>query len=122
MGRGARRRVLVGDDDALVRWALAARLSELGYEAVEASCVREILERDVAVDVALIDLRLPDGNGMTAARELLRRRPERPVVLMTAFATSEIGAEAKRTGVRRCIDKPLDLEALARLLSETLEG
>ena len=35
MGPGGRRRVLVGDDDALLRWALAARLSELGYEAIE---------------------------------------------------------------------------------------
>jgi DNA-binding NtrC family response regulator len=120
MEHGGRRRVLVGDDDALLRWVLATRLSELGYEAVEASGVREILEREVAVDVALVDLRLRDGDGLAAARELIRRRPERRVVLMTAFATPEIRAEAERTGVHCCLDKPIDLDSFARLLGELL--
>jgi DNA-binding NtrC family response regulator len=122
MDRVGRSRVLVGDDDALVRWALAARLAELGYEAIEAGCVLEILERDVAADLAFVDLRLPDGDGMAAARELIRRRPERPVVLMTAFATPEIGAEARRAGVLCCLDKPVDRETLARVLREATRG
>jgi DNA-binding NtrC family response regulator len=120
MGHGGRRRVLVGDDDALLRWAIAARVSELGYEAIEAGGVREILERDLAADVAFIDLRLPDGDGLAAARELIRRRPERRVVLMSAFATPEIRTEAERTGVHCCLDKPIDFDSFARLLGELL--
>jgi two-component system response regulator HydG len=117
-----RTRVLVGDDDVLLRWALAARLAELGYEVIEAGSVRETLEREGQADVVLLDLRLPDGDGLATARELLDRQPARPLLLMTAFSTPEIVTEARRAGVRRCIDKPLDVDVVARLVEESLEA
>ena len=119
-GEGARRRVLVTDDDPLVRWALAARLEEAGLEVIEAGTVRETLEREGEVDLVLLDVRLPDGDGLATAREILSRRPQRPLLLMTAFATPELAAEARRTGVRRCIDKPFDMDAVARIVDESL--
>jgi DNA-binding NtrC family response regulator len=121
-GEGARRRVLVTDDDPLVRWALGARLEELGLEVIEAGTVQETLEREKEADLVLLDVRLPDGDGLATAREILSRQPERPLLLMAAFATPELAAEATRAGVRRCIDKPFDTDAVARIVDESLRG
>lgn len=123
MGKGGlRRRVLVTDDDPLVRWALGARLEELGLEVIEAASVRETLEREGEADLLLLDVRLPDGDGLQTAREILARRPRRPLLLMTAFATPELAAEARRVGVLWCIDKPFDMDRVARLVDERLCG
>jgi DNA-binding NtrC family response regulator len=119
-GGNARRRVLVTDDDPLVRWAVGAQLAELGFEVIEAETVRETLEYEAEADLVLLDAGLPDGDGLAAARELLARRPHRPLLLMTAFLTPELVAEAARTGVRGCIDKPFDMEAIARLVQLTV--
>jgi DNA-binding NtrC family response regulator len=117
---GAGRRVLVTDDDPLVRWALAAQLAGLGLQVIEAEGVRETLEREGEADLVLLDVRLPDGDGLAAARELLARRPRRPLLLMTAFATPELLVEATRVGVRRCISKPFDIDAMVRIVGESL--
>jgi DNA-binding NtrC family response regulator len=103
-----------------VRWALCARLEEAGLEVIEAGSVRKTLEREGEADLVLLDVRLPDGNGLEAAREILARRPQRPLLLMTAFATPELAAEAKRTGVRQCIEKPFDMDLVARIVDEPL--
>jgi DNA-binding NtrC family response regulator len=121
-GGNARRRVLVTDDDPLVRWAVGAHLAELGFEVIEAETVRETLEHEAEADLVLLDSGLPDGDGLTAARELLARRPDRPLLLMTAFLTPELAAAAARTGIRGCIDKPFDMEAIAQLVDESLAG
>lgn len=117
---GARRRVLVTDDDPLVRWAVVARLEQAGLDVIEAATVRETLEREGDADLVLLDVRLPDGDGLAAAREILARRPQRPLLLMTAFATPELAADARSAGVRRCIDKPFDLDAVASIVSESM--
>jgi DNA-binding NtrC family response regulator len=114
------RRVLVTDDDALVRWALVAELGAHGFEVIQAENVRETLERESDADLVLLDVRLPDGDGLTAARALLARRPDRPLLLMTAFASPELVAQASRAGVRCCISKPFDLDLVVRVVGEHL--
>jgi two-component system response regulator AtoC len=117
---GEARCVLVTDDDPLVRWAIAARLADLGLVVIEAGSIRETLACEERADLVLLDVRLPDGDGLAAAHEILRRRPSRPLLLMTAFATPELSAEARRIGVRRCIDKPFDVNAVTQLVEELL--
>jgi DNA-binding NtrC family response regulator len=119
-GIGGRRQVLVTDDDPLVRWAISAELADRGFRVIEAGSVRETLEREAEADLVLLDVRLPDGDGLAAARELLARRPSRPLLLMTAFATPELRAEAARSGVRLCLDKPFDMVAMSRIVGDSL--
>jgi DNA-binding NtrC family response regulator len=121
-GAGTRRRVLVTDDDPLLRWALSARLEELGLEVIEAGTVQRTLEREGEADLVILDVRLPDGNGLDAASRILARRPQRPLLLMTAFATPELAAEAARAGVRHCIEKPFDMDVVARIVDDALQG
>lgn len=87
---------------------------------LEAASVRETLEREGEADLVLLDVRLPDGDGLSAAREILSRRPCRPLLLMTAFATPELAADARRAGVRHFIDKPFDVEEIVRLVDQNL--
>jgi DNA-binding NtrC family response regulator len=120
-GAGTRRRVLVTDDDPLLRWALSARLEELGLEVIEAGTVQRTLDREGEADLVILDVRLPDGNGLDAACQILARRPQRPLLLMTAFATPELAAEAARAGVRHCIEKPFDMDLVARIVDDSLQ-
>ncbi len=77
--------ILVVDDDSHVRDALRPYLTDAGYTVVEAATIGEGLEQLERVDPALVvlDLRLPDGNGLDFCREL-RRRSNTPVVMLTS--------------------------------------
>jgi DNA-binding NtrC family response regulator len=114
--------VLVVDDEALIRWSLAEELAERGYLvrlAGTAAGARAAL--DVAADdplVVILDCRLPDVGNLSLLREVRRRRPDAPVILMTAFGTPEDATEAKALGVWRFVDKPFDVADLVRLVGE----
>ena len=82
-------RVLIADDDALMRAGLAAVLSsDAGIEVVgEAANGREAVQRAqaLAVDVVLMDVRMPDLDGINATRELTRAAPGARILILTTF-------------------------------------
>ncbi|RMG16346.1 MAG: response regulator [Planctomycetota bacterium] len=108
------RRVLVVDDDADFRESLVDLLLAHGGGAVEA--VAGVAEararfRPGAYALVLIDLRLPDGNGVELVREFRRRDPRVCLVLMTAYGEREDFAAAEEAGADRSLRKPFDLVA-----------
>jgi CheY-like chemotaxis protein len=121
---GSGETVLVVEDEALVRAALAETLRDLGYHAVEvadADAALAVLDRGVGVDAILSDVTMPgrmDGLGLaTAART---RLPGVPVVLATGHAGALDGrALPPGVGVLR---KPLDQSAIAAALRRALAG
>ena len=73
---GLARRVLVVDDEQLIRWSLVQRLRDDGYEITEAATAAEALERaEQGVDLALLDYKLPDEDGLVVLQETARTRP-----------------------------------------------
>jgi signal transduction histidine kinase len=106
--RGAGERVLVLEDDAIVRRLLVGLLEQLGYRALEAGTGRQaldLLEADPEIDVLLADLTLPEGlAGDEVVRRAHQRRPELPVLLVS-------GREDELTS-NRTLD--LDVEVLAK--------
>lgn len=109
--------VLVVDDEPLIRWSLREQLEEHGYGVLEAATAGQARERlDRSFDVALVDQRLPDETGLAFARELRRRHPACPVILMTAYAPPEAASGV----VDRVVEKPFDIGALVRLVRESL--
>jgi DNA-binding NtrC family response regulator len=105
--------ILVVDDEPLIRWALRARLERAGHAVIAAGSAREALARcGGAFDVAIVDLRLPDMDGLRLVGELKRRQPGCRVILITACRGPDVADAARDAGVFRILDKPFDLDAL----------
>ena len=117
-------RVLVVDDEALVRWTLAETLGAAGFDIVEAAdghaALRAISEGATLPDIVLLDLRLPDYIDLQLLTIIRRLVPAMPVILMTAFGTPEVCAEARRVGVAGIIEKPFDLDTLNGIVNRAL--
>lgn len=113
-------KVLVVDDEELIRWSLRERLESEGYEVVDAASATSALERAPATDLAVVDRRLPDGDGLALAAALHRIRPGRPVILMTSFDTAELEAVAPGLGIDAVVQKPFDLDTILELIESGL--
>jgi DNA-binding NtrC family response regulator len=115
-------RILVVDDERLVRWSVAETLTARGYEVVEAADARSAMQEFGAgdtTDLVLLDLRLPDSADLRVLACIRRKAPEIPVILMTAFATREIVEEAMLLGAS-VVTKPFDLNDLAMAVERAL--
>jgi two-component system cell cycle sensor histidine kinase/response regulator CckA len=117
--RGAAERVLLVEDDALVRRAVGVELVELGYQvdaAADAASALALLDEDRPVSLLLSDVRLPGIDGLSLVEAVRARRPGLPVVLMSA----DSGGAARAQGLP-CLAKPFTTEALARQLRAALD-
>jgi two-component system NtrC family response regulator len=107
-------RILIVDDEALIRWSLCELLRLNGHTVVDAASAAAaraaIDETPLAFDVILLDYRLPDSNSLTLLEEIRRRVPTSAVVLMTAYGSPEVVKGAMQLGVYRVVDKPFDMD------------
>jgi DNA-binding NtrC family response regulator len=117
-------RVLVIEDEALLRWSLAEHLRRSGHTVIEATTARAaraaIADSDQAIDVVFLDYRLPDSNDLSLLKEVRDRTPASGVVLMTAYGAPDVIQGALDLGAYCVVDKPFDfhgLEALAQRAS-----
>ncbi|WP_224242616.1 sensor histidine kinase [Hyalangium gracile] len=116
-----RPRVLVVDDNAAFLDNLRELLGDAGYEVRIAESCRAAREHAKAgFDVALVDLRLPDGDGTALAAELKREMPESEVVLLTGFATLETAVAAVRAGACAYLMKPCAPQDLLLTLEQAM--
>lgn len=112
--------VLVVDDEALIRWSLSEALAESGYRVQLASNAEEVrlalMEHAGDALVILLDLRLPDVTDLSLLRDVRRRLPWAPVVVMTAHGTREEADAAMAMGAARFIGKPFDVRTVVDLV------
>lgn len=112
---------LVVDDEALIRWSVAETLTTMGIAVVQASDAASAIDRiknaATPFDVVVLDLRLPDMNDLTLLRQVRQLLSGAFVLLMTAFGTPEIMAEATAIGANAILVKPFELEKLTELVS-----
>ena len=108
-------RVLVVEDEALVRMLVVQTLEEAGFavrEAAEAQAALEVLRTDRAIQLMVTDVGLPGLNGRRLADEARARRPDMKVLFMTGYADSTLLENVLPEGFG-LITKPFDLEDLA---------
>ena len=119
------RRVLVVDDEPLIRWSIAETLKAHGHTVVEAEsgagALRALQESSRAVDAVVLDYRLPDTNNLWLLARIRRVAPWIPVILMTAFSTPELVEDALRLGAYDVMDKPFDMTDLEDVVSRACE-
>lgn len=118
-------RILVVDDEEDIRELLQEILTEEGYEVDVAANAAEARAARAAHahDLVLLDIWMPDSDGITLLREWSEtRRDESPVVMMSGHGTVETAVEATRLGAFDFVEKPLSLTKLLRTVERALEA
>lgn len=114
-------RVLVVDDEALIRWSLAELFTDVGYDVREASdgasALAEASEGE-AFDAIVLDYRLPDSNDLYLLEQIRQLQPQAAVVMMTAFGTPEMTSGALKLGAYRVVSKPFDVHDMVSLVAQ----
>ncbi len=114
--------ILVVDDEQLIRWTLRERLTAHGYDVVEAGSGADALAAfGDAIDLVLLDFKLPDTDGLQVLRQLKELQPTVPVILLTAFASIQTAVEAIKQGAYDYAKKPFEFEQLLLTIGKALE-
>ena len=116
-------RILIVDDQEMMRDSLAATLARAGHEVVAANDGPVAVTRlgSTRFDLMITDLKMPKMTGIELLGEAKRLRAEMPVVVMTAFATVNTAVEAMKMGAYDYIQKPFDGDEIKLLVERTLE-
>ncbi len=116
-------KILLVDDEKLVRWSLRERLTSEGFEVDEAENLA-VADRRMATDfydLVLLDHRLPDGSGLERIGSIARDFPETAVVMLTAYGTVEGAVRAIKSGANDYLTKPIDGDALLAVVRRVLD-
>jgi len=117
------RTILIADDEKNMRWALIKALGKSGYESISAENGKEAVDlfKEKNTDLVLLDLKMPEMNGIEALRRIKEYNEKVPVIMITAHGTTEIAVEAMKLGALDYISKPFDIEELKLVISRALE-
>ncbi|MBA3029759.1 MAG: sigma-54-dependent Fis family transcriptional regulator [Desulfobacteraceae bacterium] len=115
--------VLVIDDDDQLRKSFQKLLEEEGYGVLSAASGEagiKLVEKQIP-DLVIVDLRLPGMNGLETFKHIHKMEPKLPVIIMTAYGTTDIAIEATKNGVFDYILKPFDIPDMLDLVKNGLE-
>jgi DNA-binding response OmpR family regulator len=107
-------RVLVVDDEPMIRWMLREALQGWGYDVSEAETGAQTLAAigDTQIAAVLLDINLPDSSGLDLLREIKRRRPRIAVIMVSGETFYDTAVSALRGGADDFIGKPIHLDEL----------
>lgn len=113
--------VLIVDDEALIRWSLGETLTDHGYAVLEAGdgkgALAVLSNPSEPVAVIMLDYRLPDSNGLWLLAAIRKISPDSRVVMMTAYGTPDVAAEALRLGAVCVLNKPIEMNEVPEIVS-----
>jgi DNA-binding NtrC family response regulator len=116
-------RILIVDDESSLRTALFRVLDRQGFQVITANCKREaevLASTDQALDLALVDLRLPDGDGIELMQRLRATHPQIQVIMMTGHGSIEVAVRATQNGAFHFVTKPFNMEELMSIVGRAL--
>ncbi len=117
------RKILLVEDHAESRTSLAYLLERRGYDVLQAANGRTALAiaRRAKFHALLLDLKLPDMEGLSVLDAILKQFPGLPVIVVTGFGTIDAAVEAMRRGAVDFLTKPIHLDNLLRALDQSIE-
>lgn len=114
-------RILVVDDELLIRWSLSEALAEQGFIVTDAAdakgALRALMDGSPLPEVVLLDYRLPDSNDLDLLSAIVALVPDGRVILMTAYGAPEMVEAAIDRGAFTVVHKPFDLQAVMALVA-----
>ncbi len=116
--------ILIVDDEDLIRWSLRKKISNWGYQTLEAANAKDAIDmaEKESPDLILLDIRLPDMSGLDVLRTIREKDPRVVVIMMTAYGVLEDAVTALRLGAYDFVPKPLNFDELAVTVSNALEA
>jgi two-component system, NtrC family, response regulator AtoC len=122
--KNIKQKILVVDDEKMIRWSLGEALRGWGYEPIEVATAAAALEAfDTEQPIAsLLDINLPDGSGLEILRQIRQRQSDAVVIMITANVLVDETIAALRGGAYDFIGKPINLEALQVAIRNGIEA
>jgi len=116
-------RILIVEDEQLIRWSLRQKFEEKGYKVEEAETGAHAISAldGKLFDLIMLDYKLPDMTGLDILRRIRESDSDVVVIMMTAFSTIESAVEAMKLGAYDYITKPFDMDQLLRTVAKSLE-
>jgi len=120
--------ILVADDDAQIREALAIRLTQSGFDVVMAANGDEAIRlvEKTRLDAAVLDVQMPGADGFAVCEHMRRSNQKLPIFLLTGSSDgiirNHLGVLTETVGGDRCLTKPYDGKALALILRNALDA
>ena len=107
-------RVLIVEDEQLIRWSLRQRFNSEGYVADEAGTAKKGMQlfSENTYDLVMLDYKLPDMTGIEVLRKIRERDRDVVVVIMTAYGNVETAVEAMKLGAFDFVSKPFQVDEL----------
>jgi DNA-binding NtrC family response regulator len=118
-----RKKILVVDDEHLIRWSLEQNLKKQGYEVMTAGSGEDALKivREDPPDLMLLDIQLPGMNGLEVLEKIKDMEEEIIVIMVTALGVLETAVKAMRMGAYDYLNKPFNLDELGIVIRKALE-
>src|SRR5512136_1171346 len=115
--------ILIVDDDEVMQETLADVLTKKGYEIFSVGSGNEALSmiKKIVIDLILLDMRLPDLDGLEVLKRIKELDTEILVIMMTAYSDVQSAVSAMKSGAYHYINKPFELDELKLLIEKGLE-
>lgn len=117
-------KILIVDDEEVIRFGIRDYLEYQGYEVLEAESCAQVLEvfQNSPPDATILDYSLPDGNTLELLPRLKSIYPYTPFIFLTAHGTIDLAVRAVKEGAEQFLTKPVEMQVLALVLQRALEN
>ncbi|MGI5920604.1 MAG: response regulator [Syntrophomonadaceae bacterium] len=112
--------MLIVDDQKGVRRLLEELFKKDGWEVHMAADGREAIDQvdNFLPNIILMDMKMPNMNGLEASQKILEKHPGLTIIMMTAYGEMEVVKRALDAGVKKCVTKPFDIMNLRNIVNE----
>ncbi len=119
---GASMKILIVDDDKLIRWSLKEMLSQEGYEVDAVATTTEALTHAEGTNYNLIcaDIDIEDENGIEMLKEFKTVQPDAKIIILSAHSRNQVEPQVENLSILSIIEKPFQSEQLKGLVRDVL--